>query len=586
MARGYYRGGGLGDLASVGQGLLGGAGFMLDTGTRLRALQMQEDEAERRARGERLGTRLKAFEIGAKHPEYADQLPAIFGGEGDVPDFGPQFSETAAKVREADKAISDFVVSGDLKPLLAAGTANPFVGQRLKGNEKALAAVKDARELMTNQEELQALQADAAKLMQADPSLDRAEAVRRAAAGNARRVALLEKGHRALLPPELTPAQRLQYDPRLQGDIAGAREFGRVLGGARAGETPLDLADVYDRATTPAMGGPLRLRGFFGQPEAPAAQRAPTATPAQGDQEQKFQAWYASWAEKLGLNPNPDDPRHQYDYRAAFRAGAAPNEEGHWPSQFKAPDHPNRFVGGVDTITGQPAPAPLRLPGRTPNAIAVDVAGRKAAARVTPEERQRIDLQRQRNTLYGRDVATREGQLARQEARDTDIKARIGATLKTFEALAIDTAKKAFPDDPVKQMALAEKLRDRLRGLGSLMASDKDAAQIEQEIRDEIAKAKGEFQAALPEAKDQVGSYWSRLWDAVKGGPARKAMPGRGAPAPRPPASTPTPRPAPAPAALKAARDAMVNALYPGRPWAELNEEEKQAVAERLSPEE
>ena len=85
-----------------------------------------------------------------------------------------------------------------------------------------------------------------------------------------------------------------------------------------------------------------------------------TLTP---EQEQAFQAWYRAWADKAGINPNPDDPRHHYDYRAAFLAGAEPQidpEDGryHWPSKFKASDHPNRFIDGVDTITGEPVQAP------------------------------------------------------------------------------------------------------------------------------------------------------------------------------------------------------------------------------------
>lgn len=76
------------------------------------------------------------------------------------------------------------------------------------------------------------------------------------------------------------------------------------------------------------------------------------------DDEQNFRDWYAVQAEQQQLDPNPDDPRHHYDYRAAFKAGAGPGPDGHWPSQFKAPDHANRFVDGVDTITGEPVKTP------------------------------------------------------------------------------------------------------------------------------------------------------------------------------------------------------------------------------------
>ena len=67
--------------------------------------------------------------------------------------------------------------------------------------------------------------------------------------------------------------------------------------------------------------------------------------------------WFGEFAQQHG-EPNLNDPN--YDYRAAWAAGARPNvrdpgdNQYHWPSQFKGPEHPNRFVNGVDTITGQP----------------------------------------------------------------------------------------------------------------------------------------------------------------------------------------------------------------------------------------
>lgn len=74
-------------------------------------------------------------------------------------------------------------------------------------------------------------------------------------------------------------------------------------------------------------------------------------------QEMQFARWYSERAKKTGLNPNPDFPGHKYDYRAAWKAGVEPVENAkdgwHWDSRFKAPDHPNRFVDGVDTITGK-----------------------------------------------------------------------------------------------------------------------------------------------------------------------------------------------------------------------------------------
>jgi hypothetical protein len=34
--------------------------------------------------------------------------------------------------------------------------------------------------------------------------------------------------------------------------------------------------------------------------------------------EKDFQDWYANWSTKTGISPDPDDPKHYYDYRAAL----------------------------------------------------------------------------------------------------------------------------------------------------------------------------------------------------------------------------------------------------------------------------
>ena len=72
------------------------------------------------------------------------------------------------------------------------------------------------------------------------------------------------------------------------------------------------------------------------------------------EQERQFQTWYAMHASRLGLDPNPDNPLHFYDWRSAYQAGAVPDVRGHWPSIFKRAGHPNLVVGGIDTRTGQP----------------------------------------------------------------------------------------------------------------------------------------------------------------------------------------------------------------------------------------
>jgi site-specific DNA-adenine methylase len=67
-----------------------------------------------------------------------------------------------------------------------------------------------------------------------------------------------------------------------------------------------------------------------------------------------FLRWYSQQASAQGLVGDPDDPLHFYDYREAYSQGQGPDETGHWPSKFKADNHPNRFIDGVDTKNERP----------------------------------------------------------------------------------------------------------------------------------------------------------------------------------------------------------------------------------------
>jgi len=85
------------------------------------------------------------------------------------------------------------------------------------------------------------------------------------------------------------------------------------------------------------------------------------------DDERPFQQWYARQAAQWGLDADPDNPLHFYDWRAAYRAGARADEQGHWPSTFKTLGHPTliRSTGRpneqFDTRTGEPASAELAV---------------------------------------------------------------------------------------------------------------------------------------------------------------------------------------------------------------------------------
>ena len=79
----------------------------------------------------------------------------------------------------------------------------------------------------------------------------------------------------------------------------------------------------------------MAILDFLSRPLAPA-------------DDSEFLDWYSSIAEKSKLSPDPDDPRHYYDYRAAHEAGAGLDGRKHLPSEFKHDLHPNRFIIGKD----------------------------------------------------------------------------------------------------------------------------------------------------------------------------------------------------------------------------------------------
>ena len=94
--------------------------------------------------------------------------------------------------------------------------------------------------------------------------------------------------------------------------------------------------------------------------EADAGAGAPTnikrtRTKLSPAQEQAFQKWYRAIAEKNGLDPNPDEVEHRYDWRGAWVSGdrgTVDKGDGkqHFDSQYKDDDHPNRFIeegGGI-----------------------------------------------------------------------------------------------------------------------------------------------------------------------------------------------------------------------------------------------
>lgn len=82
----------------------------------------------------------------------------------------------------------------------------------------------------------------------------------------------------------------------------------------------------------------------------------PFADPAE---EAAFMKWFTEDAAKYGINPNPDDPLHFYDYRGAWKAGARRENDpaGHLPDQWKMEGHPTQ---GTQDWPGSPERSNLR----------------------------------------------------------------------------------------------------------------------------------------------------------------------------------------------------------------------------------
>lgn len=74
----------------------------------------------------------------------------------------------------------------------------------------------------------------------------------------------------------------------------------------------------------------------------PQAEAEITKTTLSSEEEKQFQKDYTTFATQMGLNPNPDDPQHYYNYRRLWKeeGGFNPDKEGHLPSKYKLPGHP------------------------------------------------------------------------------------------------------------------------------------------------------------------------------------------------------------------------------------------------------
>ena len=71
---------------------------------------------------------------------------------------------------------------------------------------------------------------------------------------------------------------------------------------------------------------------------------APLSPGEETADESGFSEWYSNLAGKSDISPDPDDPRHYYDYRAAYEEGIELDKDRHLPSRFKHDLHPNRYI--------------------------------------------------------------------------------------------------------------------------------------------------------------------------------------------------------------------------------------------------
>ena len=83
----------------------------------------------------------------------------------------------------------------------------------------------------------------------------------------------------------------------------------------------------------------MAIFDFLSKPLAPSEDE-----PMEDTGRSEFLDWYSNIAKKSNVSSDPDDPRHYYDYREAYKAGAELDKDKHLPSRFKHDLHPNRYI--------------------------------------------------------------------------------------------------------------------------------------------------------------------------------------------------------------------------------------------------
>jgi hypothetical protein len=205
------------------------------------------------------------------------------------------------------------------------------------------------------------------------------------------------------------------------GDTSTDFDFELPAGGASGTAGAVDAGTPMRLASRPGAIA-RELLEAMGTGAAGAAVGAATGGPPPNNRtrlnaadESRFQEWYRAWAERAGLDPDPDSPLHMYDYRGAFRAGIEPEVDAgdgfyHWPSEFKDDNHPNRFVEGVGD-TKHLDRGPSRA-ARAAAGFAIGAGARSVAPRML---RAMTEIPARTEPLSAREIALREHQARMRE---------------------------------------------------------------------------------------------------------------------------------------------------------------------------
>ena len=238
-----------------------------------------------------------------------------------------------------------------------------------------------------------------------------------------------------------------------------AKGFGGMMGETQLPNTTLLAGLIHGSIpmqgrTTEAVPKPKSPYEQGMMPEA-STQLPGLKTTLSGDQypnhnEQDFQKKYGAVAQQYGLNSNPDDPAQFYDYRAAMNTGAAPDADGHWPSDFKKPGHPNMIVEGMNTQTGRPAGeevlnAPVMIPPE-PIQAPPSAKGMLSAAR----QMQQYNAGPKTRPVANQPMRIDPDELAEQEGRAEGIKQT--ATAKGKRAGDLEALTEMFGKDEALQI--------------------------------------------------------------------------------------------------------------------------------------